>query len=99
MEHIEWPSWTGFGRAERIAFGVGMALLVSGLLHLIILVVSGASWFGPISWRKPATFGLSFGLTLVTVTWLSSYLDLQERSRAVLIAALTTASVWETVLV
>jgi hypothetical protein len=99
MEHIEGPSWTGLGRAERIAFGVGAALLVSGIAHLIILFISGTSWDGPVSWRKPATFGLSFGLTLITVTWISSYLDLRRRSRAVLIAALTTASAWETALV
>src|SRR5215468_5535796 len=99
MDRVEGPSWTGFGRAERIAFGVGAALLLSGISHFIILVASGTSWFGPVSWRKPATFGLSFGLTLVTVTWISSYLDLQRRSRAVLIAALTMASAWETALV
>jgi len=99
MERVEGPSWAGFGRAERIAFGVGAALLLSGISHFIILVASGASWFGPVSWRKPATFGLSFGLTLVTVTWISSFLDLQKRARAVLIAALTMASAWETALV
>jgi uncharacterized membrane protein len=99
MEYVERPSWADFGRAERMAFGAGAALLVSGLAHLVILLISGASWFGPISWRKPATFGLSFGLTLITVTWVSSYLDLPKRSRAVLIAAITLASVWETTLV
>jgi hypothetical protein len=99
MAHVEWPSWKSFGRPERIAFGAGAALLISGVAHLVILFASGTSWFGPVSWRKPATFGLSFGLTLITVTWISSYLDLQKRSRAVLIAALTLASVWETALV
>jgi|SRR5262245_5556355 len=99
MEHIEGRSWTGPGRAERIAFGVGAALLVSGVAHLIILFVSGTSWYGPISWRKPATFGLSFGVTLITVTWIVSYLELQQRSRALSIGALTLASAWETALV
>jgi len=99
MEHIEGPSSTGFGRADRIAFGAGAALLVSGVAHLVILLLSGMSWYGPVSWRKPATFGMSFGLTLMTVTWIASYIDLQRRSRAALIAALTIASVWETALV
>jgi predicted membrane protein len=99
MQHLEGPSWTGLGRADRIAFGVGAALLVSGIAHLLILFVSGTSWYGPVSWRKPATFGLSFGLTLITVTWITPYLDLQRRSRALSIAALTMASAWETTLV
>ncbi|GGN33048.1 hypothetical protein FHR83_001711 [Actinoplanes campanulatus] len=33
------------------------------------------------SWRKPITFGLSFGLTLLTVVWLSAYLPLSGRRR------------------
>jgi hypothetical protein len=86
-------------RTERIATLAGSLLLISGLAHLILLVMTGGSWYGPVSWRKPATFGLSFGLTVISVTWVASYLDLRSRSRAVLIGALTAASVWETALV
>jgi hypothetical protein len=86
-------------RVERTALGVGLLLLLSGVTHLAILFFSGGSWYGPVSWRKPATFGLSFGLTLITVTWVASYLDLRSRSRGLLIGALTGASAWETALV
>jgi hypothetical protein len=39
-----------------------------------------------VSWRKPATFGLSFGLTLLTVGWLTTYLPLPVRRRRILMS-------------
>jgi hypothetical protein len=78
---------------------VGALLIVSGIIHLAILVISGASWTGPLSLRKPATFGLSFGVTLITITWVVSFLRLGDRIRAVLLGLFTVACVLETVLV
>ncbi|NUR73659.1 MAG: hypothetical protein HOU81_22810 [Hamadaea sp.] len=59
---------------RRVTFAVGLALLASGLFHLLVFAIDGGPWEGPVSWRKPTTFGLSFGLTLLTVAWLSGYL-------------------------
>jgi len=56
------------GRAvERIGYLVGAVLLASGLIHFALLAIGGGSWAGPLSLRKPTTFGLSFGLTLITI--------------------------------
>jgi hypothetical protein len=74
-------------------------LLASGLIHVGILAVSGGSWHGPLSLRKAATFGVSFGLTLVTVVWVASFLRLSDRSRAALLGTFTVACVLETGLV
>jgi hypothetical protein len=84
---------------ERIGYVVGALLLVSGLIHLAILIVTDASWEGPLSLRKAATFGLSFGLTLITVTWVASFLPLSSRSRAARLGVFTAASALETALV
>src|SRR5215470_6355885 len=86
-------------REVRLPVVIGLLLIASGVIHLIILMVSGSSWVGPLSLRKPATFGVSFGLTLITVVWICSYLDLRTRSRAVLVGAFTLACTWETALV
>lgn len=83
----------------RAGYLVGALLMLSGLGHLAILIATGASWDGPVSWRKPATFGLSFGLTLVTVVWLSSFLRLSDRVRSRLLVAFTIACAVETALV
>lgn len=56
---------------ERVAYATGALLFLSGLVHAVVLVASGGSWTGPLSLRKAVTFGLSFGLTLITVAWAS----------------------------
>src|SRR5258708_5593425 len=84
---------------ERAGYAVGAVLLGSGLIHLGILAIAGGSWEGPLSLRKAATFGLSFGLTLVTVVWVASFLRLSDGWRSALLGTFTVACVLETVLV
>ena len=92
-------SWTDGARVQRVAFTVGAALFVSGLVHLAVLAISGGPWTGPISLRKAASFGLSFGLTLVTVAWVTHFIRLAPRLRLVLVGAFTAVCVVETALV
>ena len=84
---------------ERTAYTVGALLMLSGLIHLSVLLISGGSWEGPLSLRKPATFGLSFGLTLINVTFVASFVSLEERTRTRLLSVFTAACVLETFLV
>jgi hypothetical protein len=88
-------SWTDGIRAERVAYLVGAALFTSGLVHLVILVASGGTWTGPLSLRKPATFGL----TLASVTWATAFLHLRGRTRTLVLGAFTAASIAEVTLV
>lgn len=44
------------GAWPRILWVGGTILLVTMLVHLVALVVSGGPWTGPVSLRKPATF-------------------------------------------
>jgi hypothetical protein len=84
---------------ERAAYWTGGLLLLSGVMHLVVLLTSGGTWEGPLSLRKPTTFGLSFGLTLVNVTLITSFLPLRNRSRTLLLGLFTTACALETFLV
>ncbi len=84
---------------ERAAYWTGGLLILSGVIHLALLVTSGGTWEGPLSLRKPATFGLSFGLTLINVTLIASFVPLKNRSRALLLGVFTAACVLETFLV
>lgn len=72
--------------AERTSYAVGAALIASGLFHLGVFFVAGGPWDGPVSWRKPFTFGVSFGLTLIAIAWVTSYVRIGARRRAVLLA-------------
>lgn len=92
-------SWDEGMRIERVAFVVGVLLMTSGLIHVVVLIASGGTWTGPVSLRKPATFGLSFGLTLVTVTWATHFIRLSPRARRLLLGVFTVACVVETTLV
>jgi hypothetical protein len=80
---------------RRVCYVVSALLVASGLVHLGILLATHGSWYGPVSWRKPMTFGLSFGLTLATITWLTSYV----RVRAWLLGAFAAACVLEVALI
>lgn len=59
---------------QRVGYTVGALLMLSGVFHGVVYLVDGGAWGGPLSWRKPIVFGLSFGLALLTLTWLLSFL-------------------------
>jgi hypothetical protein len=86
-------------RLGHVCYVVGAVLIASGLFHLGVLILTGGSWQGPVSWRKPATLGLSFGLTLVTIVWVSSYVPLARRSRGWLLGAFAVACMVEVFLI
>src|SRR5262245_16759547 len=50
--------WSDGRLVERVGYLVGALLLISGLIHLAIVNIGGGSWYGRLSFRKPATFGL-----------------------------------------
>lgn len=70
---------------DRLCHATGLLLVLSGLVHLGVFAVDGGPWEGPVSWRKPVTFGLSFGLTLIAVTWVTSYLRVGPWLRSALL--------------
>lgn len=53
---------------------VGGLLVVSGILHIVVWAILGGPWEGPLSWRKPILFGLSGGLTSLSLGWIWSLL-------------------------
>jgi hypothetical protein len=81
--------------AERLCHATGAVLVLSGLAHLVVFAVDGGPWDGPVSWRKPVTFGLSFGLTLIAITWVTSYLRVGTRLRSALLVVFAADCVVE----
>ncbi len=61
-------SWWRDDRATSLAV-VGVALIVSGAAHLVAWGVLGGPWEGPVTWRKPILFGISGGLTSLSLGW------------------------------
>ncbi|MFI9380014.1 hypothetical protein [Kutzneria sp. NPDC052558] len=80
---------------RRACHLIAAVLFASGLAHLGVQAVLGGPWDGPVSWRKPADFGVAFGLTLWAVTWVSLYLKV----RPAVLAWFAAASVVEVVVI
>ncbi len=47
----------------------GILLVASGVLYAAVHGVVGGPWEGPVSTRKPILFGLSTGITLLSLRW------------------------------
>ncbi len=62
------PEWYRDRRAQQLAC-IGLLLVASGLAHLVVWAVAGGPWAGSVSWRKPILFGISGGLTSLSLGW------------------------------
>ncbi len=91
--------WAARRLPQTVLVWVGAILVLSGALHLVVFLLSGTSWDGPVSWRKPTLFGLSFGITLLAVAWIISYLPGRRRLSGVLAVALAGSSLAEVFLI
>ncbi|MFJ6987745.1 MULTISPECIES: hypothetical protein [unclassified Streptomyces] len=65
-----WRAVRPDGRYQRLLWWCGTALVASGAAHGVVAVIDFGPWWGPVSWRKPVLFGLSFGLLVWSVVWL-----------------------------
>ncbi len=92
-------AWHAGRPVERACYAVAAALVLSGLVHLGVLVLTGGPWTGPLSWRKPTTFGLSFGLTLASVTWVLSFATVRPRTRQLVLGLFAAACVVEVLVI
>src|SRR5262245_19626023 len=93
--------WRQAGPAQRFACLAGAALILAGVAHLEAWLVISGAWQGQVSFRKPATFGLSFGLTTITLAWVTGRPRVTGRTRWLLLCPLavadTTEVAWVTV--
>src|SRR6266542_3304231 len=87
--------WQQARPAQRFAYLVGGALILVGLAHLVAWLAVGGAWQGPVSFRKPTTFGISFGLTTATLAWVTGRLRIADRTRWLLLGPLAAADAVE----
>lgn len=84
---------------QRLGYVCAGVLLLSGLFHGIVFLVDGGSWEGPVSWRKPVVFGLSFAITLATITWIMGFLPTRRTTGWVVVGLFAAASLAEVALI
>ncbi|MEV0149523.1 MULTISPECIES: hypothetical protein [unclassified Nonomuraea] len=83
----------------RFWYAIGAVMVLAGLAHLGVLLVDGGPWDGPVSWRKPFTFGVSFGLSVATLAWVTGLAGLPRRSRQPMVGVFTAAAAVELTLI
>jgi len=91
------PDWCRDDRGWPLAVA-GVGLVVSGLAHVAVWAVIGGPWEGAVTWRKPILFGISGGLTCLSLGWAWAHLP-QRRGDAWLAAATALALVAEVALI
>jgi hypothetical protein len=79
--------WRRAGPAWRFAYLGGGALVLVGLAHPAAWLVFGGARQGPVPFHKSAT-GISFGLTTVTLAWVTSRPRVADRTRWLLLGPL-----------
>jgi hypothetical protein len=72
---------------QRFGYLVGGALVLVGLAHLAAWLLVGGAWAGPVSFRKPSTFGI----TTMTLAWVAGHLRISDRTGWLLLARPSTA--------
>jgi hypothetical protein len=84
--HSAAAAWHRDPRAVQLV-AVGGILVASGLAHAVVQAVVGGPWEGPVTWRKPILFGISGGLTSLSLAWVWAALPPRRGDR--LLAAAT----------
>lgn len=91
--------FTGVPAWQRFAYWCAALLVLAGLFHVGVFLSDGGPWEGPLSWRKPIVFGLSFGVTVATLTWVLGFLHPRRVVAWVVVGVLAVASVGEVALI
>jgi len=91
------PAWWREPRAKALVTW-GVVLVASGLAHVVVWGVLGGPWEGAVTWRKPILFGISAGLTSLSLGWVWSKLP-WRRGDAVLAGLTAGALVVEVALI
>lgn len=65
---IDASPWWADRRARPLVV-LGLVMVASGIAHIPVWAVLGGPWEGPVTWRKPILFGISGGLTALSLGW------------------------------
>jgi hypothetical protein len=70
--------WTQAQSYQKFLYAIGAWLIAGAICHTGVMIVTGGSLEGDISWRKPILFGESFGLTAISIAWIMTFLPKQR---------------------
>ena len=79
MEHharLAWSPrkyWDEAESYQKLLYFTGILLLVSAIIHTVVLIATGGTLMGDVSFRKAISFGEAFGLTAVSLAWFLTF--------------------------
>lgn len=91
-----WRETEGY---QKLIYLTGFLLLASAVFHVGVLLITGGSLSGNVSFRKAVTFGESFGVTALSLVWFMSFTGISKTTGWILSVSLTFAIFCEVFLV
>ena len=84
---------------QRFLYRLSALFLVSAALHAAVFILDDRPWEGPLSWRKPLLFSVSFALVCASLAWVMTFLPRRQRAGWLLLGSFGFASFGETALI
>jgi hypothetical protein len=81
---------------QRFLYRLSALFLVSAALHAAVFILDDRPWEGPLSWRKPLLFSVSFALVCASLAWVMTFLPRRQRAGWLLLGSFGFASFGET---
>ncbi len=66
--------WANAESYQKLLYITGFLLISSGVFHTGVLIGTGGTFQGDVSFRKAITFGEAFGLTAISLSWFLTFL-------------------------
>jgi len=66
--------WANAESYQKLLYVTGFVLITSGVFHAGVLIGTGGTFQGDVSFRKAITFGEAFGLTAISLSWFLTFL-------------------------
>ena len=66
--------WANGESYQKLLYITGFLLITSGVFHTGVLIGTGGTFQGDVSFRKAITFGEAFGLTAISLSWFLTFL-------------------------
>ena len=84
---------------QRFLYRLSALFLFSAALHAAVFILDDRPWEGPLSWRKPLSFSVSFALVCASLAWVMNFLPRRQRAGWLLLGSFGFASFGETALI
>jgi hypothetical protein len=84
---------------QRFLYRLSALFLIGAALHAAVFILDDRPWEGPLSWRKPLLFSVSFALVCASLAWVMTFLPRRQRAGWLLLGSFGFASFGETALI